>query len=304
MEEIESRKNEEVQSSKKVYDGGEFIWIVDGIYVYKFGNTLPAGSAKITDFIHLSVEKTDEILPPIHKFHVEIDLQIVLIPQKKMRLYKAVAEKCVEGALNEAVSQATALLRPVDDDPRESDVTVDPNVNDVTPNEDDVSKCVQQQVQEFASTHGLKMTVNKARADSDVSVTVLTKFAKSRPDTMILRVATLNSPPRQEEEEEEEAATVTVSGASTAKLTGDHVGQTLAGAEKVCGEVANQYLRVHGVAFKVIEVFSLLIDYSTEEAEVFKVSLNFLEQKSVAYRGERKLEVSEALNRVLDKLLH
>ena len=203
------------------------------------------------------------------------------------------------------------MLRSVDDDPSESDVTVDPNVNDVTmyPNEDDVSKCVQQQVQEFASTHGLKMTVNKARADSNVGVTVLTKFAKSRPDTMILRIATLNSPPRQEEEEEEEeeAATVTVSGASTehkAKLTGDHVGQTLAGAEKVCGEVANQYLRVHGVAFTVIEVFSLLIDYSTEEAEVFKVSLNFLEQKSVAYRGKRKLEVSEALNRVLDKLLH
>ena len=224
------------------------------------------------------------------------------------KLYTAVAEKCDDGALNEAVSQATALLRPVDDVPSESDVTVDPNVT-MCPNEDDVSKCVQQQVQEFALTHGLTMTVNKARAESNVSVTVLTKFAKSRPDTMILRIATLNSPPRQEEEEEEEeeAATVTVSGASTerkAKLNGDHVGQTLAGAEKVCGEVANQYLRVHGVAFAVIEVFSLLIDYSTEEAEVFKVSLNFLEQKSVAYRGERKLEVSEALNRVLDKLLH
>ena len=193
------------------------------------------------------------------------------------------------------------MLRPVGDVPSESDVTVDPNVNDETmcPNEDDISKCVQQQVQEFALTHGLTMTVNKARAESNVGVTVLTKFAKSRPDTMILRIATLNSPPRQEEEEEEEAATVTVSGASTehkAKLTGDHVGQTL--------EVANQYLRVHGVAFAVIEVFSLLIDYSTEEAEVFKVSLNFLEQKSVAYRGERKLGVSEALNRVLDKLLH
>ena len=83
MKEIESRKNEEVQSSKKVYDGGEFMRIVDGIYVYKFGNTLPAGSAKISDFIHLSPKETDEILPPIDNFHVEIDLQIVLIPPKK-----------------------------------------------------------------------------------------------------------------------------------------------------------------------------------------------------------------------------
>ena len=42
----------------------------------------------------------------------------------------------------------------------------------------------------------------------------------------------------------------------------------------------------------------------TEEAEVFKVCLNFLEQKSKIYRGEKKLQVSDALNRMFDQLLH
>ena len=110
MEEIESRKNQEVQSSKKVYDGGEFMWIVDGIYVYKFGNTLPAGSAKITDFIPLSDKETDEILPRIDGFHVEIDLQIVLIPKKKMRLaMEKYAEKYK--AVRRSTRRSTRLLR-------------------------------------------------------------------------------------------------------------------------------------------------------------------------------------------------
>lgn len=87
------------------------------------------------------------------------------------------------------------------------------------------------------------------------------------------------------------------------RLLGDHVGQTLGGAEKLCGDIANQYLRKHGIPFTSIEVWSLLIDYSTTTAEVFKVCLEFVEQKSEVYRGTEMLDVNVAFNRVLDQLV-
>lgn len=114
------------------------------------------------------------------------------------------------------------------------------------------------------------MGVNKGRVDANVEILSLTKYAKSRPDSMMLAAAAIH---HTTNEEDEDATTTypngeTPNGASTEhklKLLGDHVGQTLGGSEKLCGEIVNQHLRR---AFDSVDVWSLIVDFSTDQAEV------------------------------------
>lgn len=280
------------------YKHQNFHRIVNGIYVYTFGKTTAAKAATSHDFPTPIVVSTETILPRSGTAYVSIDLDIGLVPRKKIRLMKTDRNNLLR-KVKEATeaNDLTALRAILDDENSDDDDSADDEYFD-NPNEDDVSKCVKHQVKKCAAKLGLKVTVNKGRVEPNVGILILTKYAKSRPDTMILRLAIIS--------EEEVPPCHTPNGASTEhkeKLTGDHVGQTLAGAEKVCGEVTKQFLEEYRVPLYSCEIFSLLVDYSTSKAEVFKVCLDFSSRDSKIYRGKEPLEVTDAFNRLLHQLV-
>ena len=341
---------------------GTFKEVYYNLHIYLFGDTTAANKAKITDFKESITIGTDEILPPVPRLYMEIDLDVVVVPLKKIRkldqekeeihrkekeeihkgimdAYQSFSQNNVDVALrilkelvdaNVAVDTNVAM-NPLDTNSGlDANVTVDPldtemvtpldttslDTEMVKPNEDDVSKSVHQQVAQFASKNGLNVVVNKARMTENVDILVLTKYAKSRPDMSILRAIALNSIHQNQEveeegggvEEEEEEQKKKAVGASTEhkeKLKGDAWGQTLAGTEKICGEVVCDFLRREHKPVTIVEVYSLLIDYQSEEAEVFKVCIDFSKKvdPSKIYRGSNKLKVSDALNRVFHQLL-
>lgn len=56
---------------------------------------------------------------------------------------------------------------------------------------------------EFVKLHdNLALTVDKGRIDENTPITVITRYSKSRPDIMILKLATIQATPAPEEEEE------------------------------------------------------------------------------------------------------
>ena len=50
-------------------------------------------------------------------------------------------------------------------------------------------------------------------------------------------------------------------------LRGDQVGQTIAGAEKMAGEIAYEYMKKTGEPLHFIEVVSLLVDFGEKTAQ-------------------------------------
>lgn len=111
------------------------------------------------------------------------------------------------------------------------------------PNEDAISECVKDQLVEYLAQYDtLKLTVNRGRIEENTQIVVLTRYAKSRPDTMLLKLATVEATPTPEAtpEAEEETSSIhgkvdgatKVNGATTEnklRTKGDEVGQTLAG---------------------------------------------------------------------------
>lgn len=132
-----------------------------------------------------------------------------------------------------------------------------------SPNEDAISECVKDQLTEFVALHdNLKLTVNRGRIEKNTRIVVITRYAKSRPDTMILKLATLEATHPPEAEEDTSSSThgsgAKVNGATTEHKL-DQVGQTIAGAEKMAGEIAYEYMKKTGEPLHFIEVVSLLV---------------------------------------------
>ena len=179
-----------------------------------------------------------------------------------------------------------------------------------SPNEDAISECVKDQlVQQLAKYDTLKLTVSRGRIEENTQIVVLTRYAKSRPDTMILKLATVEATPTPEatpEAEEETSINGNVNGATTENklhLKVDEVGQTLAGGEKMAGEVAFEYMRETGEPLRSIELISLLVDFRENKAQVFKLCISFRPRESKIYKGNELLNISDALNRIVCLLL-
>lgn len=189
-----------------------------------------------------------------------------------------------------------------------------------SPNEDSISESVKDQLLEFVNTQeDLKITVNKGRLEEDRNIVIISRYAKSRPDTMILKLTTIKITPTPEPEdtatptpeaEEDTSHGNPTKGAKSAttenkkKLKGDAVGLTIAGAEKMAGEMAYEYMRKTSAPMRYIEVVSLLVDFSTNLSEVYKVCIDFVKPENTKiYKGNEQLEVSDAFNRAMCFLL-
>ena len=148
--------------------------------------------------------------------------------------------------------------------------------------------------------------VNRGRIEENTPIVVVTRYAKSRPDTMLLKLATVVATPTPEATPEAEEEISSIKGATTENklhLKGDQVGQTIAGAEKMAGEIALEYMKKTGEPLRFIDVISLLMDFHERTAQVFKLCVSFRPNQSKIYKGNESLGISDALNRVVCLLL-
>ncbi len=149
-DEIKTRLETRSKNSKErqLY-GGTFIHITNEIYVYKFGETIPAKGAKISDF---PTPPTSEILPPARQDRVNVDLDIAVVPRAKIRKMAKTTRNAIKIARdaisNSNVAEAKATLDSFSgesletENPNEDDVSENANEDDVSENanEDDVSE--------------------------------------------------------------------------------------------------------------------------------------------------------------------
>ena len=88
------------------------------------------------------------------------------------------------------------------------------------------------------------------------------------------------------------------------KIERDFLGQLLGGMEKVAGDIAYEYLRntVKPNRFDKIQVIGLLMDYLNHECDVYELTMDFVQCRSMLHHGNHKLEISDAINRLISKL--
>jgi len=290
------REVEDIKSHTKKFKGS-FIWLRSKIFYYKFDETIGANTAKVTDFPSVIDEETDKLLPQVQTKCVEIDVDVGIVPKKKIRLalntVLAQQKQQFKASLAQQKQQFKASLQRIQTHgtgeiegileqlkgDQMPNTTPPAEVFMSSPNEDAISECVKDQLVEFVSLHdNLKLTVNKGRIEENTPIVVITRYAKSRPDTMILKSATIEATPTPEAEEGTSSSTQgsegKVNGATTENklhLKRDQVGQTIAGAEKMAGEIAYEYMKRTGEHLRFIEVVSLLVDFGEKTAEVFKL---------------------------------
>lgn len=308
------REVEDIKSRTEKFEG-TFVSLRSKIYYYKFEETIAANKAKVTDFPSVIDEETDKLLPQVLTICVDIDVDVGVVPKKKIKLVLDKQQQKFKEALERIQTHGTGEVKSILEQLKRDQM---PNTTHPaeafmsSPNEDAISECVKDQLTEFVALHdNLKLTVNRGRIEKNTRIVVITRYAKSRPDTMILKLATLEATPTPEAEEGTSSSTHgsgdKVNGATTEHkllLKGDQVGQTIAGADKMAGEIAYEYMKKTGVPLHYIEVVSLLVDFGEKTAQVFKLCINFQTKQSNIYKGKKSLGVSDALNRVICLLLN
>lgn len=295
----DAKKAVEASKSHSTKYGGNFEWVRRRIYFYKFEHTIPASEAKCTDFPALLEAETNEILPQSMTY-VVIDVDVIVVPKKLIEQKLIEHQKQIQQLLQlahslEEAKKQLSTLQPASP-PFMSEIVTDPDENSI-------SSSVKDQMMKFICQHPdlhLHLTANKALTEGASSIMQITRYAKSRPDIMILR-----SVMRTDTDEDIPNGLTTENKKELGKSKkGDPVGQTLAGSEKAAGEIVHQYFRDTGKLISSVTVYSLLIDFTRNEAEVYKVSIDFITSESTIYRGTTKLPVSEALNRGLHQLIN
>ena len=289
----DAKKAVEASKSHSTKYGGNFEWVRRRIYFYKFEHTIPASEAKCTDFPALLEAETNEILPQSMTY-VVIDVDVIVVPkknyQKLIERQKQIQQLLQLAHSLEEAKKQLSTLQPASP-PFTSEIVTDPDENSI-------SSSVKDQMMKFICQHPdlhLHLTANKALTEGASSIMQITRYAKSRPDIMILR-----SVMRTDTDEDIPNGLTTENKKELGKSKkGDPVGQTLAGSEKAAGEIVHQYFRDTGKLISSVIVYSFLIDFTRNEAEVYKVSIDFITSESTIYRGTTKLPVSEALNRGL-----
>ncbi len=171
-------------------------------------------------------------------------------------------------------------------------------------NEDGISNNIRQQMVDFARGNNIDINFNKSRGEGQPPITLVTKYAKSRPDfTMRLSTVQYHDPVIDDAEE-------TVLAVTTEHKTeeGDDVGQLLAGAEKAMGDAMRSHVAQGGGVVHQIIAYALLLDFDAaleenQKCRVFKVSMNFVSKISLVHEGSDTISITEGLNRVLHALL-
>lgn len=276
---------EDIKECAKKYNGS-FRWLRDKIYFYQFDSTIAASGAKAIDFPSLYGEETCKLLPPVETKCVDIDVDVGVVPKKRIKVmvdsYQRQSNRLqsvqrqfkstLEDIKEHGTGRIAEILKSIEIEqksearPAEAEVV---SLSMSSPNEDSISESVKDQLYQFVDTqNNLKITVNKGRVEEDRSIVNISIYAKSRPDTMILKLTTVEMTPTPEPEEDTSHGSPTngAKGATTENkkiIKGDAVGQTIAGAEKMAGEIAYEYMKKTGDPIRYIEVVSLLLDFGT-----------------------------------------
>lgn len=282
-------------------------------YIYHFGATLPANKAKMSHFPAIKMKNTNELLPTSPVEYVEIDDDVACAPRKKMKKMVVMAEKYEELAGLVCAQDFTGAEQVAHEW-----VSNTPKLAVSSSNEDDTSKNIKAQVAEFARNNNIIMSDNKARAEGDPPIILLTKYAKSRPDFMLKLGVVQQRRDRHPDEDEHDREDeydrsgnipVSISSEHKKKDILDHIGQMLAGAEKAVGDAIRVHFESGCNHFTKVHAYSLLMNFdqskaNTEKCELFKIEMNFLEHKSDIFQGEEPISICDGLNRVLHLLIN
>lgn len=74
--------------------------------------------------------------------------------------------------------------------------------------------------------------------------------------------------------------------------------------EKCGGDAAYLYVRACGKHFDVITVYGFYVDLAIQkQCEIWMLKMNFVSGSSCLMKGTERLEIGDAVNRVIEKLI-
>ena len=273
---------------------------VDGtasrIYLFEFSKSLQASRAKAADFLYTTVEvDTSEILQhDAMETRLCIDLKLTTV---------SAASAATSAAVSAAVSNMCKVML---DMMRRSDYQdIKAFVEKVHTGEVSVPAPVQpipwpapaplcnipeamynelffSQVKKAATDMGFTITTNKSNFSGFISR--VSRYSSSKPDLIIYHskelhvLACVVHAPGIEPDSEEEPDVMLSASMIEKKLDEQqqHLGQLLAGMEKVAGDIAFMYLNhrhtpIKEKIFKFIQIYGLLMNHTSRSCKVYKL---------------------------------
>lgn len=287
-------------------------------YYFKFSETAkPASQSTVTDFNFTTTDvNTDEILPLSQERHVTIQFQLYTESQVKQMFQYTFQEMAgllsipdqepgqvlvqIERKIKEATSAVPALPKPYDFPESAMNVVVKQVVTEF---------CEQRQYRVYSEQSTITTIGNRQAS----------RYYTSKPDLVVYSPKKLCGVVivKKEETEEENHASAeegTEEGEPELYLKGgitenkktvekDILGQLLAGMEKVAGDITFEYLsRPDSQRFHKIQITGLVIDYLKDECDAYELIIDFEQNISTLLRGNKKVNISDAINRLLSRL--
>lgn len=201
------------------------------------------------------------------------------------------SEATVQGnEVNEATvpgNETTALSRPL-------------TISEA--NEDGISNNIREQMLGFARENNISIEFNRSRGKDQPPITLISRYAKSRPDfTMRLAIIIYK------EDETEDETVVAVSTEHKMTDGRDNVGQLLAGTDKAMADAMKNHIRNGGGIINSVIAYALLLDFDqkldeNQKCQLFKVSMNLVTALSTVCEGTETISITDGLNRVLHAL--
>ena len=290
------------------------------IYLLEFSKSLQASRAKAADFLYTTVEvDTSEILQhDAMETRLCIDLELTTVSAASAAtsaaVSAAVSNMCkvmldmmrrsdyqdIKAFVEKVHTGEVSVPAPVEPIPAPPSLC---NIPEVMYNELFFS-----QVKEAATDMGFTVTTNKSNFSGFISRA--SRYSSSKPDLVIyhgkeLLAYVVHAPGKEPDSEEEPDVTLSA-GMIENKLDEQqqHLGQLLAGMEKVAGDIAFLYLNhrhtpIKKKIFKFIQIYGLLVNHTSRSCKVYKLVMDFEKGQSLLYVGQQELTPSVAMSRLL-----
>ena len=277
-------------------------WVVarmfePAFYYFKFSETAkPASQSTVTDFNFTTIDvNTDEIIPPTQERYVSI----------QFRLY---TESQVKQMLQDTFQEMAGLLSVPDQEPSQVLVQIEHKIKEATsaipalPKPYDFSESamniIVKQVVEFCEQHQYRVYSEQSTITT-IGNRQASRYYTSKPDLVVYSPKKLRGVVIVKEEETEEENPASMEG----EPKKDILGQLLAGMEKVAGDITFEYLsHPDSQRFRKIKITGLVIDCLKDECDAYELIIDFVQNISTLLRGNKKVNISDAVNRLLSRL--
>ena len=310
---------------------------VPAFYYFKFFTSKAASSATTTDFkIDMCDVDTDRLLPVSQRSYIAIQLELYTrgqlenamgnllqnVQAEALSAFQEIANLLPNLALpaeapEQALLQVQTQLEVVRHKLKEKEEAL-PKVQLPAPPkpfnypEDALNVAIKESVAAICKENGYRVFSDQSTISAYGNPNA-SQYYLSRPDLVLYNPKKLSSvcvghtvTEEKETEEESEQNEQALRGGMTEnkkKVERDHLGQLLGGMEKVAGDIAYDYL-CNPVChrFDKIQITGLLMDYLNHECDVYELTMDFVQGRSMLHHGDHKLEIPDAINRLISKL--